>query len=250
MVARVLEHPATAGRDLNSIRAIGLGGAPLPPHVLALIPAVFPRAGRGTSTNYGSTEAGGIISSASGPVVVERAGTCGLPLPHVEIRLGEGEEILVRSPALMTGYWGEEQSPIDAEGWLHSGDVGRLDADGYLYIVDRIKDLIIRGGENIAAAHVELALVAHPAVAQAAVVGIPHRDLGEEVGAVVVVRPGAQLDPEQLRAHLATRLAHFEVPVHWWLRSEALPENATGKVDKRALRAAFPAADGAPPAHR
>ena len=239
MIQRVLEHPGAADRDLSSVRAIGLGGAPLPPRVLTRIPDVFPNAVRGTSTNYGSTEAGGIMTTASGPAVLERPGTSGRPLPHVELRIGSDGEILVRSPALMTAYWGEAESPIDAQGWLHTGDLGRLDDDGFLYVVGRSKDVIIRGGENIAAPHVELTLATHPAVEAAAVIGVPHPDLGEEVGAVVVLRPGQTADVQELSAHLGERVARFEVPAHWWFRAEPLPENATGKVDKRAVRAQY-----------
>ncbi len=149
----------------------------------------------------------------------------------------------------MTGYWQESESPIDAEGWLHTGDVGRIDADGFLYVVDRLKDLIIRGGENIAAAHVEHALATHPAVETAAVIGLPHPDLGEEVGAVVLLRPDAKATSEELADYLAARVARFEVPTQWWFRTEELPTNATGKTDKRALRKDFPTRDPAPSAH-
>jgi long-chain acyl-CoA synthetase len=251
MIQRVVEHPDVARRDLSSVRAIGLGGAPLPPQVIAKIPTAFPNAARGTSTNYGATEAGGIMTTAAGSMLAEHPGTSGRPLPHVELRLGEGEEILARSSALMTKYWGEPDSPIDADGWLHTGDIGRIDADGCLYVVGRIKDVIIRGGENIAAPHVELALATHPAVAAAAVIGVPHPDLGEEVGAVVVLRPGLAASPDELVAHLAHRVARFEVPSHWWFRTDPLPENATGKVDKPALRRQFPSAGvGGSPGHR
>ena len=239
MIQRVLEHPNARTADLSSVRAIGLGGAPLPAHVLAQIPDVFPRASKGMSTNYGSTEAGGIITTAAGPVVLQRPGTSGRPLPHVEVALGLQDEILVRSSALMSGYWGETDSPIDADGWLHSGDVGRIDEDGYVYVIDRIKDIIIRGGENIAASHVEMALMSHPGVSGVAVIGLPHPDLGEQVGAVVVLRSGHDVTVEELQQHVRG-LPHFEVPSQWWLRNEPLPENATGKTDKRALKAAFP----------
>lgn len=241
MVQRVLEYPATAERDLSSVRAVGMGGAPVPPHVVARIPEVFPKARRGTSTNYGSTEAGGIVCTDSGDAILDRPGTSGRPLPHVQLRLGADDEILIRSAGLMSGYWRESESPIDAEGWLHTGDVGRVDEDGFVYVVDRLKDLIIRGGENIAAAHVEHALGTHPAVEAAAVIGLPHPDLGEDVGAVVLLRPGATANPAELAAHLASRLAHFEIPSRWWFRSEEFPTNATGKTDKRALRREFPA---------
>jgi long-chain acyl-CoA synthetase len=122
--------------------------------------------------------------------------------------------------------------------------VGRIDTDGYLYVLDRTKDVIIRGGENIAGPHVEDRLLAHEAVADVAVVGLPHPDLGEEVAAAVVLQPGRQVTTKELAAHAAAGLAHFEVPSTWWIRSEPLPVNAVGKVLKRELRATWPRPDG------
>ena len=140
----------------------------------------------------------------------------------------------------MTRYLGSQENPVDSEGWVHSGDLGRLDEDGYLYIVGRAKDVIIRGGENIAAAVVEGALAQHPAVAEAVAVALPDEDFGEVVGAVVVPRAGASIDLDELSEHARSHLAYFEVPARWWLYEGALPTNEPGKVDKRALAAAFP----------
>ena len=140
----------------------------------------------------------------------------------------------------MLGYWGEEQGPVDADGWLHTGDLGMLDDDGQLRVVDRGKDVIIRGGENIASANVEAVLMSHPDVLEAAVVGLPDRDLGEVVGAVVVPRPGAEVTATALAAHCRGRLAHFEVPSAWWLHVDPLPVNTGGKIAKATLRAAWP----------
>jgi acyl-CoA synthetase (AMP-forming)/AMP-acid ligase II len=134
----------------------------------------------------------------------------------------------------MTGYYGEvDDSPIDESGWLHTGDLGRIDADGYLFITGRCKDLIIRGGENIAPAAVERALIAVAGVAEAVVFGLPHAVLGEEVAAVVVVE--GDLTPETIQADLRSRLASFAAPSRWWLRKEPLPVNHTGKIDKPAV---------------
>jgi long-chain acyl-CoA synthetase len=170
----------------------------------------------------------------------------------VELRIdcpdadGTGE-ILARAPHVMSGYWGEPGHPaLDADGWLHTGDIGRIDAEGYLYVLDRCKDVVIRGGENVNGPHVENELLAHPAVLEAAVFGLPHPDLGEEVAAVVVVRPGLEVTAEQLRAHAASTLAHFEVPSIWWIRTEPLPTNVVGKVLKRELRAGWPSATTKP----
>ncbi|MBI5090096.1 MAG: AMP-binding protein, partial [Actinobacteria bacterium] len=125
------------------------------------------------------------------------------------------------------------------DGWFRTGDLGRLDADGYLYVVDRLKDVIIRGGENVYAAEIEAALYEHPDVAEAAIIGVPHDRLGEEVGAVVRRRDGAELTPEAVRAHVAGRLAAFKVPAHVWVVDDELPRNATGKVLKRQLRETY-----------
>jgi long-chain acyl-CoA synthetase len=245
MVQRVLDDPGIESRDLSSLRAIGLGGAPLPRPLVERAASAFPGARRGVTANYGMTEAGGIIASAGGRDVADHPGTSGKPLPAVELRIdartgSDRGEILTRSAALMTGYWHESESPIDAEGWLRTGDIGRLDDEGFLYVVDRVKDLVIRGGENIASANVEEALRAHPAVAEAAVVGLPHPDLGEEVAAVVVTARGAQVTPGELANFAAERLAHFEVPARWWIRDEPLPLNPAGKTDKRSLKASWP----------
>jgi acyl-CoA synthetase (AMP-forming)/AMP-acid ligase II len=159
-------------------------------------------------------------------------------MPCVEISfllhpgLPDGE-ILLRSPTQMSGYFGLEESPIDKEGWLHTGDLGRLDDTGNLWITGRCKDMIIRGGENIAPVAVERALTAIPGVADAAVFGVPHPDLGEEVMAIVVVE-GA-LTPESIREQLRGSVASFAVPSRWRLQKEPLPTNDTGKVDKPAL---------------
>jgi long-chain acyl-CoA synthetase len=240
VVQRVIEHPDALSRDLTSLRSLGMGGAPLPDVLVKRASQAFPSVRRGVSTNYGMTESGGIVASAGGDAVRARPGTSGRVLPAVELRIdsagGPEGEVLVRSAALMSGYWGETEQPIDADGWLHTGDVGRLDEDGYLYIVDRLKDIVIRGGENIASAHVESVLLEHPAVAAAAVLGLPHPDLGEEVAAVIASRDDT-LSSEELAEFARTRLAHFEVPSRWWLREGPFPVTITDKTDKRRLRA-------------
>jgi long-chain acyl-CoA synthetase len=240
VVQRVIEHPDALSRDLSSLRSLGMGGAPLPDVLIKRASQAFPSVRRGVSTNYGMTEAGGIIASASGDDVKARPGTSGRVLPAVELRIDTQEtskgEVLVRSAALMSGYWGEVEQPIDAYGWLRTGDVGRLDEDGFLYIVDRLKDIVIRGGENIATAHVEAVLLEHPAVAAVAVMGLPHDDLGEEVAAVVAARDDT-LSSEELADFARSRLAHFEVPSRWWLREGSFPTTITDKIDKRRLKA-------------
>jgi len=239
MAIRVLEDPTRPGRDLSTVRSISLGGSPVTPEVSARLREAFPSVRRGVSTIYGMTEAGGTVASASGAMMADHPETAGRPLPVVELRIenpddtGTGE-IVVRTSSQMLGYWGEDAPEvIDASGWLHTGDLGRLD-DGLLYVTGRAKDVIIRGGENIAAAHVEQVLHTHPAVAAVAVVGLPDPDLGETVGAIVQLRAAA--DAAELTAFAAARLARFEVPAHWRLQREPLPVTDAGKVAKRQLR--------------
>jgi long-chain acyl-CoA synthetase len=248
MASRLLDHPSLAERELSSMRSISLGGSPVSPELVARLRRAFPNAQRGVSTIYGLTETGGTVTTASGTLMMEHPGTSGRPLPVVELRIhrpdhaGTGE-ILVRTPGQMDGYLGEQNDDvIDDEGWVHTGDLGYL-ADGLLYITGRSKDVIIRGGENIAALRVEAVLGEHPAVAAVAVVGLPDRDLGERVAAAIVPRRGALVTTDELRTLAAARLAHFELPTDWWIRDEALPTNDAGKIDKAALRGAWPAAE-------
>jgi len=151
--------------------------------------------------------------------------------------------VVARTPAQMNGYWRQpDDDPFAPDGWLRTGDLGRLDDDGYLYLTGRSRDIIIRGGENIAAPHVEAALLTHDQVRDASVVGLPDPDLGELVGAAVVVAAHSPLTVDDLIETTKGRLAYFAVPTRWWVRTTDLPVNATGKVDKRALQEAFPAA--------
>jgi acyl-CoA synthetase (AMP-forming)/AMP-acid ligase II len=165
----------------------------------------------------------------------------GRALPCVEVRIDEpvgtaDGEILVRSPTQMSGYIGEESDPIDAEGWLHTGDLGRLDEDGHLWITGRSKDMIIRGGENIAPSAVERALLALPEVEDAVVFGLPDPDLGEDVAAVLVA--SGELDESGLRERLRDDLASFAIPRHWLVRDEPFPTNHAGKVERAVVVAA------------
>jgi len=255
MASRVLEHPSLHGRDLGSVRSISMGGAPVAPALVERLRAVFPNAGRGMSTIYGMTETGGTVAAASGVTMAEHPTTAGAPLPVVDLRIdspnAEGDgEIVVRTPGQMVGYWGSSADStedaeltdaelIDAEGWVHTGDQGRL-VDGLLYVTGRIKDLIIRGGENIAPAHVEAVLLRHPAVRNAAVLGLPDPDLGERLAAVVQLEPGAEVSESDLAEFAAADLASYERPADWWLRTEELPMHDSGKTDKLTLRATWP----------
>ena len=151
---------------------------------------------------------------------------------------GEVGEIWLKGPTVVRGYFGldDETAQAFTDGWFHTGDLGRLDDDGNLYVVDRLKDVIIRGGENIYAAEVEAALYEHPDITEAAIIGVPHDRLGEEVGVVVRIRDGAAVTEDDVREHVAAHLAAFKVPAHVWLVDDELPRNASGKVLKRELR--------------
>jgi acyl-CoA synthetase (AMP-forming)/AMP-acid ligase II len=240
MVARLLALEGLEARDLTSVRSVTLGGAPVPPGLMDRLRAAFPAVRDRVGTGWGLTEAGGQLTAASGRDTLERPGTVGRALPFVELRIAAPDthgagEVLARSPMQMTGYVGTEPTQdIDAEGWLRTGDLGRIDGDGWLWLTGRSKDVIVRGGENVAAAHVERALAEHPAVVDAAVVGLPHEDLGEEVAAAVTVRDAVTAG--ELRAFAGQRLASFAVPTRWWVRRDPLPTNDVGKVAKRRLQ--------------
>jgi long-chain acyl-CoA synthetase len=251
MITRVLDHPDLGSRDTSSLSSLTVSGTRVAPELLQRVREAFPGARRRVGTIYGMTESGGTLTAVTGDELAQRPGCVGKAMPVVELAItGAGPdgvgEIIARSPTVMDGYWGMSgESIVTEEGWLRTGDLGRIDEEGYLYIVGRSKDVIIRGGENIACANVEAALAGHPAVAEVAVVGLPEAEYGEEVAAVVVVHAGVSVDADGLRQHAADRLAYFELPTRWWLRREPLPTNATGKVVKRALRDAWPD-DGRP----
>jgi len=263
MVTRVLEDPSLPGRDLSAVRSISLGGSPVTPELTERLRAAFPSVRRGVSTVYGMTEAGGTVAAASGATMAEHPQTSGRPMPVVELRIeaqddapgtstptpvGDPDatntgEIVVRTPSQMLGYWADAApGTIDADGWLHTGDLGYID-DGLLYVTGRAKDVIIRGGENIAAAHVEEVLHRHPAVAAVAVVGLPDPDFGEIVGAVV--QPRGPVTVAELTDFAAGSLGRFQVPARWWLHPDPLPMTDAGKADKRTLRATWLAAGSA-----
>jgi acyl-CoA synthetase (AMP-forming)/AMP-acid ligase II len=235
---RLLDHPDVHRRDLRSLRAMTLGGAPVHAELLQRMRSGLPSIQPRIATGYGLSENCGQATVASGADTVERPGSSGRPLPCVELQIAPRSgwsdgEILIRSPTQMLGYFGDEASPIDPDGWLHTGDLGHFDDSGHLWVTGRCKDMIIRGGENIAPAAVEQALATIPGVVEAVVFGVPHPDLGEEVMAVVVV--AGELTSQHLQEQLRTRVASFAVPSRWRLQTVPLPVNQTGKIDKAAL---------------
>lgn len=245
MAVRVLEHPKFESYDLSSLRSFPLGGAPLPRTLLQRLTAKLPQLEkRGLANTWGMTETGGFMTVAGNADLEARPGTVGRPYPVVELRIDDPDatgsgEVLVRAPTIMLGYLGIDDGTVDAEGWLHTGDLGHLDDAGYLYLDGRSKDIVIRGGENIACAHVERVLLSHPAVVEAAVVGLPHEDLGEELAAAITYRPGEPVDEDELRAFCRGTLAYFEVPSVWRIGDTALPTLAGEKLNKKAIKAAL-----------
>jgi acyl-CoA synthetase (AMP-forming)/AMP-acid ligase II len=240
MATRILDHPDMHRRDLSSLRGMTLGGAPVHSELVQKIRTGLPSVQARIATGYGLSENAGQATAAGGADTAEKPGSSGRPLPCVELKIvpqpgmSDGE-VLVRSPTQMLGYFGLDDSPIDSDGWLHTGDLGHIDTDGHLWITGRCKDIIIRGGENIAPAAVERALMTISGVNEAVVFGVPHPDLGEEVMAVVVV--DGEQTPAQLQEQLRPKVSSFAVPSRWQLQTEPLPVNQTGKVDKAALAA-------------
>ena len=249
MVSRVLDHPDLARRDTSSLRSVPMGGAAVSPELRQRVAASFPGVRAGAGSLYGLTEAGGVLAAGSGRDLDGRPGCVGRALPVVELRIaGAGPdgvgEIQARTPTQTDGYLGDPEPLASPDGWISTGDLGRIEEPGWLYLTGRSKDIIIRGGENIACAQVERSLLRHPDVLEAAAVGLPDADLGEQVGAVVVLRPGAAADIGALRGHAGRELARFEQPARWWLRRDPLPVNATGKILRREIRAEWLARGG------
>jgi acyl-CoA synthetase (AMP-forming)/AMP-acid ligase II len=246
MVMQVLDHPDFAKRDLSTVRSVGYGGAPAPPDLVRRIKEHFP--GGSPSNGYGLTETSSITTMNAGDDYVRKPDSVGPPVPVVDVKVvdeegrtlatGEVGELWIKGPNVVRGYWNKPEATAAAftDGWLRSGDVARIDDEGFVYIVDRAKDMVIRGGENVYCVEVEAALHEHPGIADAAVIGIPHDVLGEEVGAVVQLRAGFEATEEEVRSFVAERLAAFKVPVRVWFRTDPLPRNPAGKILKRDLR--------------
>ncbi len=258
VVRQLLEAAAGSGRALASLQGVTSGGAPVPPDLIRRIGAQF--AGRATPGNgYGLTETTSAVIVNTGPDYLAHPDSVGRPVATADVRVvdeagadapdGVVGELWVRGPNVIPGYW---RNPTATEaafggGWFRTGDLGRRDHDGLHYVVDRIKDVIIRGGENVYCAEVEAIILEQPSVLDAAVVGLPHPEYGEEVAAVVQLRPESLGEPnaavEAILEALSTRLARFKIPSQVRLTPGELPRTATGKVLKRELRAHFDRAD-------
>jgi long-chain acyl-CoA synthetase len=255
MVMQVIDSPDFATTDTSSVKSISYGGAPCPPDLVRRIKEHFP--GGAPGNGYGLTETSAMTTMNTGDDYVRKPDSVGPPAPVCDVAVVPEEydgmeppadqavdpartgELWIKGPNVVRGYWNrpEETALTFTRGWLHTGDVARIDEEGFVHIVDRAKDMIIRGGENVYCVEVEAALYEHPAVADCAVIGVPHPVLGEEVGAVVVLRPGEEVGGDELARFVAERLAAFNVPSRFWFRADPLPRNPAGKVLKRELRA-------------
>ena len=246
---QLLEHPSRHRYDLSSLEAISYGGAPAAPELVRRMAQSWPHAMSGSG--WGMTETCSTFTHHFAEDYANRPESCGPATPVGDMKIvgpdggtlpiGETGELWVRGPHVVQSYWNNPEATASgfADGWLKTGDLARLDEEGFCTIVDRLKDVIIRGGENIYSIEVEDALYDHSAVMDAALVPIADPVLGEVPGAVVTVKPGFETSEAELRAHVAERLAAFKVPVRVLLRREPLPRNANGKILKPELRRLF-----------
>ncbi|MBV9661955.1 MAG: acyl--CoA ligase [Acidimicrobiales bacterium] len=246
MVLQVMNHPDFGKRDTSSVKSVAYGGAPAPPELARRVKESFNSSP--ASNGYGMTETSSISTMNVGDDYLAKPDSVGPPVPVVtvkvvdpsgqEVPVGEVGELWIKGPNIIKGYWNKPDATAQTitGGWLHTGDVARLDEEGFVYIVDRAKDMVIRAGENVSSVEIEGVLHDHPAVADAAVIGIPHPVLGEEVGAVVCLLPGTTVSEADLQELVRTRLAAFKVPVRIWFYPGELPRNPAGKIMKRQLR--------------
>jgi long-chain acyl-CoA synthetase len=238
----VIRHPQFAALDVSGVRWISYGGAPIAESLVHSIEQAFPNARVGNG--FGLTETSSLTSFLPHEEAAEHADSVGFAMPVVDLAIDDPDpqtgvgELLVRGPNVVAGYWNRPEATAETfvDGWLHTGDVARIDADGLLYIVDRKKDMINRGGENVYSIEVENALAGAPGVGEAAVVAVPDEMMGEKVGAVIVPEAGSGLDVEAVLRHCRARLADFKVPQYVAVREEALPRNPSGKLLKGQLR--------------
>ena len=246
---QLLEHPERSSYDLSSIEAIAYGGAPAAPELVRKIREVF---GALPGNGWGMTETMATVTGHSSEDYLNRPDSCGPPVAVADLKImtedgrrelpvGEIGELWARGPMVVKGYWRNLEATGETfiDGWVRTGDLARLDEEGFCYIADRAKDMIIRGGENIYSSEVENVLYDHPAVTDAALIGLPHRQLGEEPAAVVHLAPGTNVSQEELQQWVADRLAKFKVPVRIVFSAHILPRNANGKILKKELASLF-----------
>ncbi|HWD68222.1 MAG TPA: class I adenylate-forming enzyme family protein [Caulobacteraceae bacterium] len=246
MAREVIHHPDFASRDTSSLLSLAGGGAQLPPDLVGKIDEAVATAR--PATGYGLTETCGIITSVSADFFINKPDSAGPVMPDFEYKCVEDDgqavadgligELWVRGAQVIKGYLNRPEATAEAitDGWFHTGDIARVDADGFLYIVDRKKDMILRGGENIYCAEVEAAAYRYPAVAECSAFGVPDARLGEDVALAAVAHPGQSLTAEGLREHFLATIARHKAPRYIWILSEPLPRNASGKFLRRELR--------------
>jgi long-chain acyl-CoA synthetase len=237
-----MQQPNFRELDTSRLKRVGYGGAPIAPALVLQILEAFPNAR--VSNGFGLTETSALATYLPHEFARLRPETVGFAAAMVDVRLDEATtdgdvgELLIRGPNVVKGYWNKPQATAETfvDGWLRSGDLARVDAEGYVQIVDRKKDMVNRGGENVYCIEVESALVAHPAVFEVAVMGVPDAMMGEKVGAVVVTKPGRTLEVNELLEFAGGRLAGFKLPQYIVIQKEGLPRNPSGKVLKKHLR--------------
>lgn len=247
LLRQLLESPLIDQLDTSALGALTSGGASVPPDLINKIESKFD-ARVAPANGYGLTETTSAVVLNSGLEYFAHPSSIGRPVLVAEVRIVDEEgndcppgvvgELWVKGPNVVQGYWNKPEATRDAfvDGWFRSGDLGHSDDDGFLYVVDRLKDVVIRGGENVYSSEVEAVLFEHPAVADVAIIGLPHPTYGEEVAAVVQLQPGEHVDAAALQEFVAARLARFKTPSTIFFREEPLPRTATGKVLKRDLR--------------
>ena len=235
-----INQPQFLETDVSSVRALSYGGAPIAPELVTRIVKAFPEARVGNG--FGLTETSSVTTYLPHEYV-QHADSVGFPAPVCDVRIDEPGpdgvgELLIRGPNVVAGYWNKPRETAETfvDGWLHSGDLARIDSEGLVYIVDRAKDMINRGGENVYCVEVENALAGAPGVFEAAVVGVPDEVMGEKVGAVLVPAPGGSIDVPAVLTYLRERIADFKVPQYVVVRPDPLPRNPGGKLLKRRLR--------------
>ena len=246
MSRELISHPDFESHDLSSLVSLGGGGAQLPPDLVHKIDQSVETAR--PATGYGMTETCGIITAIAADFFVDKPASAGPAMPDFEVKCvddagdtvpaGEVGELWARGAQVIKGYLNRADATAETitDGWMHTGDIARVDEDGFIFIVDRKKDMVLRGGENVYCAEVEASLYRHAAVAECSVFGVPDERLGEEVAAAIFLRPGHQTDAAALREHCATIMAKHKIPRYLWIVDEPLPRNASGKFLRRQLR--------------